>query len=163
MASSPPSFMHHLKSSRVSVYPPYILYHAPLTVFPSLCAPSLYPLSCTSHSLPESLCTLPISSIMHLSQSSRVSVYPPYILYHAPLTVFPSLCAPSLYPLSCTSQSSQVSVYPPYILYHAPLTVFTSLCVPALYPLSCTSHSLPESPELTVILGAWGIRSSHGD
>ena len=146
MASSPPSFMHHLKSSRVSVYPPYILYHAPLTVFPSLCAPSLYPLSCTSHSLPESLCTLPISSIMHLSQSSRVSVYPPYILYHAPLTVFPSLCVPTLYPLSCTthsllkslctlpissimhhSQSSRVSVYPPYILYHAPLTVFPRL------------------------------------
>ena len=110
MASSPPSFMHHLKSSRVSVYPPYILYHAPLTVFPSLCAPSLYPLSCTSHSLPESLCTLPISSIMHLSQSSRVSMYPPYILYHAPLTVFPSLYVPSLYPLSCTTHSLHESL-----------------------------------------------------
>lgn len=69
-----PSIMHHLKSSWVSangILP--TLFHAPLKVFLSLCVPSLYPLPCTSHSLPESLCTLPVSSIMHFSQSSRVS------------------------------------------------------------------------------------------
>ena len=116
--------------------------------------------------------------IKHHLHSLRVSAAPPHP-YPALLTVM-SLPV-SISPLSCTTQSDESSnltqpsimhhlmssrvsangIHP--TLFHAPLKVFPSLCVPSLYSLSCTSHSLPESPELTVILGAWGIRSSHGD
>ena len=111
-----------------------------------------------------------------VSRASVALLHP----YQTPLTFFASLCGPSP-PLSCTTHSDESSsLTQPSImhhlkssrvsangilptLFHAPLKVFPSLCVPSQYPLSCTSQSPPESPELTVILDAWGIRSSHGD